>query len=171
MTGTPHKSSITPNGDTPAKQLSRRDWFRLKGTQASDSAANIANPGRQVGAEGERWQAVALPPNHDGLDLAALPPMREAVLSTDDVNELFSDIAQLATEVTLMRRTTRARRANGAPLGDVAQLAAAEEALLSGQIPRLQIRYRWNDALWIDTLSRQAAGFHLIRIAHHGKLP
>lgn len=46
------------------------------------------------------------------------------------------------------------------------QLRTAQDTLLSGSIPRVQIRYYWQDMNWIDTLERREDGLRLIRIAH-----
>ena len=46
------------------------------------------------------------------------------------------------------------------------QLAAARAALLDGTVRQLQIRYCWQETLWIDTLKTESDGYHLVRIAH-----
>ena len=112
---------------------------------------------------------VAHPPNHDGMDLSELPPMREALLSAEQVAELFSDIEQLGTEIMLMQRSSRAARANVATADAAANLQIAKTSLLSAAIARIQIRYRWQDTHWIDTLEVKPDGYRIVRIAHIGK--
>lgn len=144
-----------------SKKLSRREWFRLRSPHQnqmlSESTAIL---------ESETLTPIEHPPNPDGLDPALLPPMREAIISQDQLKTLFNDIGQLATDVMLMQRTTGDRRASVASVDTVKNLEHAQSALLFGSIQRVQIRYRWKNSLWIDTLQRKSNGFHLVRIAH-----
>jgi hypothetical protein len=117
-------------------------------------------------AESQVLKPIEHPPNHDGLDLSELPPMREAILSVDQIQSLFTDIEQLATDVLLMQHSSNSQRANVAKADTGNKLALAKHALLNGQLQKLQIRYRWQDSLWIDTLATQADGYRLVRIAH-----
>lgn len=111
-------------------------------------------------------QAIAHPENHGGMNLAELPPMREALLSEDQVRQLFSDIEALATDVLLMQRSARAPRATASKATTAEQLRTVQDAILSGTVPRVQIRYHWQAANWIDTLERRDDGIRLIRITH-----
>jgi hypothetical protein len=92
--------------------------------------------------------------------------MREAVLTADQVQSLFTDIEQLATDVQLMQRSSNSQRAVVAPPAISTHLELAKSSLLGGQVARLQLRYRWQQSLWIDTLAAHADGYHLVRIAH-----
>ena len=140
------------------EKMSRREWFRLRSPHQnqmlSESPASV---------EAETLTPIEHPPNHDGMDPALLPPMREAVITHDQVVALFNDIGQLATDVMMMQRMTGVRRAN---VDTARNLEQAQSALLSGSIQRIQIRYRWKNSLWIDTLKSDANEFHLVRIAH-----
>lgn len=98
------------------------------------------------------------------MDLKDLPPMRDAELSADEVNALFGDIGAMGSEILLMQRKSTARRATAAKLDSQTELEVAKMALLSGKIQRVQIRYRWNKSLWIDTLSMVNRNFRLVRI-------
>ena len=82
------------------RHISRRDWFRLRSLTRSQEALG----------EGNSLQPISEPPNHDGLDLAELPPMHEAVLSADQVRDLFADLRDCARDVQLI-----ARRSGNAP--------------------------------------------------------
>jgi hypothetical protein len=151
--------------DSP-KQF-RRDWFRLREAttkQRSDSASQSSEV--SIGQEAQGLQPIAHPENHDGLDLSTLPPMREAVLTADDIRQLFTDIEALGTDVLLMQRSSRTSNATASRAQNSEDLSTAKRALLSGAIRRLQLRYRWENTSWIDTLEMQPAGFRLIRIAH-----
>lgn len=142
--------------DSP--KLSRRDWFRLRRAKPAIGAS--------VGEQARGLKPIAHPENHDGMDLSQLPPMREAVLTPGDVEQLFADIEQLASDVLLMQRSTRAARAVASRAETSERLGAAKRGLLSGELPRLQLRYQWQDTAWIDTLETRPDGFRLIRIAH-----
>ncbi len=92
--------------------------------------------------------------------------MRESILTVDQVQQLFDDIQSLATDILLMQRTTHCRQAEPSRANKRAQLVMARDALLSGSLTRLQLRYRWNNSDWIDTLERRDQGFRLVRIVH-----
>jgi len=149
---------------TEPTKLTRRDWFRLRvphthrllGDSQDDPESQTAN----------LLKPIVHPPNHDGLKLEELPPMREALLSEEQVVALFSDVRQLATDVMLMQRSAVSKRATVSKTQSSEHLEAAKTALLTGSIKRIQIRYRWQAALWIDTLEVQADGYRLVRIAH-----
>ena len=147
---------------------SRRDWFRLKKSRDGQMLTPLAqqsNSSSETEVPSPTMKSIEHPPNHDGMDLSELPPMREATLTSEQVADLFLDVAELATDVMLMQLTL-AGRAAASRVSTSAQLQAARESLLDGNLPRLQLRYRWNDAQWIDTLKQVPEGFHLVRIAH-----
>ncbi|PHS13984.1 MAG: hypothetical protein COA78_06270 [Blastopirellula sp.] len=146
-------------------KVSRRDWFRLKIPHQNQSLG-VDEPTANVS---KQLEPIEHPPNHDGLDLNELPPMREALLSEDQLAMLFGDIEKLATEVQLMQRNSRTSGPNDrAKMDQSSSLSSAKDALLQNKTKRLQIRYRWNDTLWIDTLERKDLGFRLVRISHAG---
>lgn len=159
-----------------SKNLSRRDWFRLRIPHQNQT---LSEPADVVGDDDPNCDSakiatdgltpIAQPPNHDGLDLSELPPMREATLSDEQVAALFSDIKQLGTDVLLMQRSTGTQLANASKADTDAKLDLAQAALLTGSVQRVQIRYRWRDSLWIDTLKIQSDGYHIVRIAHGDK--
>ncbi|MBT6494862.1 MAG: hypothetical protein HOL01_09955 [Planctomycetaceae bacterium] len=146
-------------------QLTRREWFRLRPRQTR-IATESRSKEHSMGQSQESLQPIPEPVNHDGLDLSELPPMREAKLSAEQVQQLFADIAQLGANIMLMRRTAQSPRAAAARASSSADLNAARDALITGQVSRLQIRYRWQDADWIDTLEAREEEFRLVRIAH-----
>ena len=117
-------------------------------------------------------QAIAHPVNHDGMDLAELPPIREALLTEEQVRQLFSDIESLASDILLMQRSARAQRATASratasKATTAEQLRTAQNSLLSGNVPRVQIRYCWQEASWIDTLEARDNDVRLVRISHN----
>jgi hypothetical protein len=119
-----------------------------------------------MGQSQETLQPVAFPENHGRVNLTELPPMCEGLLSVEQVRQLFSDIESLASDVLLMQRLPNAQRATTPGLSTPEQLRAAESTLLSGAIPRVQIRYHWEAVNWIDTLERRDDGIRLVRIKH-----
>ncbi len=156
-----------------SQKITRRDWFRLRVPhqnkmldEKSVEPQSNKNPEKVIPNSSAGLKPIEHPPNHDGLDLSELPPMREATLSVDQVTALFNDIAQLGTDVLLMQRSTGTQRADATKVDTKTQLETAKSSLLSGKIPRLQVRYRWQDQQWIDTLKRETDGFHIVRIAH-----
>ncbi len=129
-------------------------WYRLKG--------------EFMGQARQGMRPVEQPVNHDGMDLSQLPPVREAFLSGAEVQQLFSDIENLGSDILLMQRPRRENRATAAAADSPPQLSQAAAALLGGRIPRLQIRYKWRGQNWIDTLESQEVNYRLIRIRHPG---
>ena len=138
-------------------KMSRRDWFRLRPRRpesdtpidvtASETSSEppIASE-HSMGEAPHGLQPIAHPENHDGMNLSELPPMREALLSEDQVRQLFSDIEALASDVLLMQRSARSQRATASKATTAEQLRAAQETLLSGTVPRVQVRYHWQAA-------------------------
>lgn len=147
------------------QQVSRRDWFRL-GRRRPEADARSTNATPLVGDAASSLQAVPQPVNHDGMDLSQLPPLREAILTEDQVRQLFGDIEAYGTDVLLMQRSPRAPWAAASRATTAQQLRTACESLRTGTAPRVQIRYRWQDSDWIDTVESRAEGFRLVRIAH-----
>ena len=92
--------------------------------------------------------------------------MREAILSEEQVRQLFTDIETLASDILLMQRVVGSARATASSASTTDQLFTAQQSLFSGAIPRVQIRYHWQASHWIDTMERRDAGIRLVRIAH-----
>ncbi|APZ93886.1 hypothetical protein [Fuerstiella marisgermanici] len=150
------------------ERLSRRAWFRLRPPKPAPEPTPSTTREATVGQTAPGLAEVAHPPNHDGMDMSELPPMREAILAAEQVEELFADIEQLGTDILLMQRSSRTAQANVSQADAARNLQVAKTSLLSGGIARVQIRYRWQDTLWIDTLEAKPGGYRIIRIAHAG---
>ena len=145
------------------QQPSRRDWFRLRPRPSNPTTLGAGRPTDQANG----FQTIDLPSDEGPLDPNDLPPMREAFLTNGQVANLFTDIESAATDVLLMqRRSARATVQTEHSL--FVRMQHAKNALLTGQMPRVQIRYRWNDANWIDTLEATDNQFRLVRISHPG---
>jgi hypothetical protein len=151
-------------------RMSRRDWFRLRPgrpvVETPIDSTSVADRKPAMGQSQETLQPVAFPENHGNVNLTELPPMCEGLLSAEQVRQLFSDIESLASKVMLMQRLPNAQRASNPVLSTPEQLRAAESTLLSGAMPRVQIRYHWESVNWIDTLERREDGIRLVRIKH-----
>lgn len=155
-------------------KMSRRDWFRLLPCRPeSETPTDIApvatgnTATHSIGASPQCLQTIPHPENHDGMNLAELPPMREAFLSEEQVRQLFADIENLASDILLMQRLVRSARTTVSSASTAEQLRMAQQSLLSGAISRVQIRYHWQASHWIDTLECNDAGIRLVRIAHN----
>ena len=143
--------------DTP--NLSRRDWFRLRLPHQDQWLGETPAPKQAAGL-----QAIEHPPNYDGMNLDELPPLREAMLSDAEVVCLLDDIKKYGSDIQLMqKRSAQNSRADVAPSSD---MTTAKEMFLNRTVNRLQIRYRWQQSLWIDTLARQESATRLVRVAH-----
>ena len=143
--------------------ISRREWFRLRTRPTNTDTADL---GKTVGDQSIGLTPIEHPPNYDGMDLSELPPMREALLTSQQVEDLFTDIAEVATDIMLMQRSGAESRASASKADSSRSLQVARNALLSREISRVQIRYRWQDRLWIDTLESSPPGYRIVRIAH-----
>lgn len=147
-----------------SENLSRRDSFRIRFLRQEPASAS--NRQASVGEQAVGLNPVAQLLNHDGMDMADLPPMREAILSREQVEDVFSDIEQLATDVLLMQRSSRTAQTNVSKADSSSNLQVAKASLLSGSLARIQIRYQWQGALGIDTLEAKPSGFRVVRITH-----
>jgi hypothetical protein len=149
-----------------SKKLSRRDWLGLRFAKKSASRReNELNSRHHLAAHG--LTPIAAPPSFDNLEPSQFPQLREAMLTTDQVEELFSDIQQFATDVTFVRKLSVGKNQRTTGADSTAQLSSVKVSLLTGKLARLQIRYRWQSETWIDTLERQGSNFRLVRIAHN----
>ena len=156
-------------------RMSRRDWFRLRPRREEPQASPATDATEQptagirqhsIGESTNGLQPVAHPENHDGMNLSELPPMREALLNEEQVRQLFSDIEGYGSDIVLMQRSAPSRRATLSNTLTAEQFQIARDSLLSGTVGRLQIRYHWQSANWIDTLERREDGVRLVRITH-----
>lgn len=91
-----------------------------------------------------------------------LPEMSDAVLSDDEVAALMRDLRTLTTidEIIVKAGPGRADDAPQLTLDDAAQM------LFERTVRGVQVRYRYDDALWMDTLMPVAEGIRLVRVRH-----
>jgi hypothetical protein len=91
-----------------------------------------------------------------------LPELRDAVLDDAKVAELFRDYRR-CVEVREILVKQGAGRVHDSPSPSLEQ---AEQLVSSRQVRGIQIRYRYQDQTWWDTLMPGPAGVRLVRILH-----
>lgn len=91
-----------------------------------------------------------------------LADLQDAVVSWETVDQLLGDLQALATIHEVQVKGGALAHARGAPR----DLAAARAALHAGEALGIQIRYRYQQQEWCDTLLRTATGaVRLVRTA------
>jgi len=93
----------------------------------------------------------------------ALSQLHEATLDEDTIDALFADLAT-RTEVDQVL----VKGGSMANAGTAPSLSDARSALVSGAALGVQIRYRWQERWWIDTLMRTPVGIRIVRTAVPG---
>lgn len=91
-----------------------------------------------------------------------LPDVYQATLDTETLRALVQDLCAAADVLEVLVKEHAQGRAAAAP--GVLGLLAWMEALESGAIQGLQVRYRFEGALWLDTLLRRPEGVALTRM-------
>ncbi|WP_437520279.1 hypothetical protein WME79_26305 [Sorangium sp. So ce726] len=96
----------------------------------------------------------------------ALPPLQEAVLDEETLDQLFFDIAEAAELVSVSFKAGATARAGDLPRAGSGsgELALARRALRDGTALGVQIRYRFAGSEWWDTLLRIPSGVRLVRV-------
>jgi hypothetical protein len=93
------------------------------------------------------------------------PPLHEAVLTESLLLELFDDIAA-CTDIreVLVKRGPKAKVCDN----EVLSLTDARDALLSGSVPAVQLRYVYEGSDWWDTIMAvPGKGYRLVRVQHN----
>ena len=93
-----------------------------------------------------------------------LPELNEALLDSAGLDELTSDIVTHTEILEVIVKNPGQRYAQE----QSPSLDTGVESLKSGQAAGLQIRYRYEDAQWWDTIMATSDGFRLVRIRHVG---
>lgn len=90
----------------------------------------------------------------------ALAAVQEAVLDDATLRQLFFDLSQLAEVLEVrLKAAERAYATHSVPT-----LEAARQAVSTREALAVQLRYRYGNAEWIDTLVRVETGFRLVRV-------
>jgi hypothetical protein len=89
-----------------------------------------------------------------------LPPLQQAELDADGLNDLLRDL-ELLTEIVQVRvKRSSTGKAVGGPLG----LAEIRELLKRAEVSGVQLTYRYNGGDYIDTLVPSDHRWKLVRI-------
>lgn len=95
--------------------------------------------------------------------------MAPASLDGAAVERLFADLAFETTVLAVALRALdselhRGEGEHGGQAGDAPSLRVARDALLSGRISGVQLRYVHGGVEWWDTLMRTQTGFRVVRV-------
>ncbi len=93
----------------------------------------------------------------------ALPELHGATLSMDQVAALFGDIAACAELLEILPKYAATERV---PDRSALTLDQAAGLLQSRVVRGLQLRYRYEGAVWCDTLMQASEGYRIVRIRH-----
>ena len=96
------------------------------------------------------------------------PPTVEAELTAEQVDDLFRDLTLcVVMQHISVKLTTDVRPEDRSTLLDDLDLVKARYPLDRDTTRAVQLRYEFDDALWIDTVTRRDGGeYHLLRIQH-----
>ncbi|MCA8964307.1 MAG: hypothetical protein H6838_14545 [Planctomycetes bacterium] len=96
------------------------------------------------------------------------PPTVEAELTAEQVDDLFRDLTLCAAMQHIsVKFATDARPEDRSTLLDDLDLVKARYLLDRVTTRAVQLRYDFDGALWIDTVTRRGEGeYHLLRIQH-----
>ncbi len=104
----------------------------------------------------------SIPQPPEFADGPPMPEMCDATLSSDDVANLFADLAACTQILAVQEKGSEQSYAAPGP----AQLESAMGRLLTGDVRALQIRYVYQEREWTDTLMNLPIGIRLIRCQH-----
>ena len=89
-----------------------------------------------------------------------LPELQDTILDVDTIHALVRDLTTVASvQDVLLKGGVRVRTD-----GRAVPLAEAVDALIAGEVFGVQVRYRYQDKEWRDTLMRAPAGVRLVRM-------
>ena len=91
----------------------------------------------------------------------ATPPLYDVILDPETVAQLFFDVGHAAELLGITLKTAGARRSVHAA---TCSLDEAYRALVAGT--GVQLRYRFGNEEWWDTLLHAPTGIRLIRVSH-----
>ena len=90
-----------------------------------------------------------------------LPDVHRGELDADGVRGLFADIGALPGPVEVRLKAAAERYADTGDIG----LQRARDLLLDGLCLGVQLTYRHDGQLWLDTVMRRGEGFIIVRVA------
>lgn len=102
-----------------------------------------------------------------------LPELNQAVLDWETVERLLDDVAKCGQLLEVIQKYSSKRMvaspAETAPATSTEPtltLDNARDLLRRGEAHGIQLRYRFEGAVWWDTLLRHPEGYRLVRIRH-----
>jgi hypothetical protein len=91
-----------------------------------------------------------------------VPMMVDGVMDEPMLRQLFKDLASAATVLSV--REKRGPTVGQSP--EALSLETVESQLLAGTMRAVQIRYRYSDFEWTDTILSGPGGFRVVRCRH-----
>lgn len=91
-----------------------------------------------------------------------LPELNQAVLDPETLDQLFRDIARCTQVLEVIPRFSRQQLVEHCSIS----LQQGRKLLRSGEARAIQLRYRYEEAEWWDTLIREREGVRIVRIRH-----
>jgi hypothetical protein len=92
----------------------------------------------------------------------SMPPLQVVDLDDDTLADLFADVGALGDDVEIVIK----RGAGHVAPEEEISLCAAMQLLKGRRVHGVQLRYRYRDASFWDTLMPTSAGVRLVRIQH-----
>jgi len=89
-----------------------------------------------------------------------LPTIWDKLLDPATLDQYFKDLATHAEMISVQVKQSPTEYV----LDNIMDLSAAREKVMTGDTRAVQIRYRFEEQEWCDTLIRQASGVKLIRM-------
>lgn len=89
-----------------------------------------------------------------------LPALWDKLLDLQTLDQYFQDLAKHAQIISIQEKHAATEYVQEGTL----DLTAAREKVMAGVTRAVQIRYRFDDQEWCDTLLRQPTGVKLVRM-------
>lgn len=88
-----------------------------------------------------------------------MPEMREGQLDAAQVEQLFSDLASCTQVLAILEKGSQQNHAKS----NNTDLSVARDRFLNREVLAVQIRYHYDNAVWIDTLLHSPTGIRAVR--------
>lgn len=92
--------------------------------------------------------------------LEPLPTIWDKLLDLSTLDQYFKDLATHAEIISVQEKQSPTEYVHENSL----DLSVAREKVMSGEARAVQVRYRFEEQEWCDTLIRQASGIKLVRM-------
>ncbi|HQR05520.1 MAG TPA: hypothetical protein PLN21_01795 [Gemmatales bacterium] len=92
--------------------------------------------------------------------LEPLPAIWDKLLDSATLDQYFKDLATYAEIISVHEKQSPSDHVGENPI----DLPLAREKMMTGEVRAVQIRYRFEDQEWCDTLLHQALGVKLVRM-------